>query len=476
MKKFIVYGLGISGLAAAKALAKHGDEVIATDDNLAGIEQAKLKLGSDETKIKFQNPDEISFDKNSVISFAPGIPLYAPTPHKILEICKKTGAELACDIEIFWRQNSRPSTGSGTSKFIGITGTNGKSTTTALTGFILKELGVDAEVGGNIGVGCFELPAYASLQRGGTALTYVFEMSSYQLDLISKTHFNIAALLNITPDHLDRHGSMNDYITAKKRIFMNQKAGDFALIDVDNENSRAVFDELKNDKNFQATLIPISTEKKYEGGVSFIKGTLQHNIAGKNFTTELKSQFLRGQHNEQNMAFAFAISYCSGLHSEEKIISTIKQFQGLRHRCQLLGEIDGIKFINDSKATNAESTENALKAYDKIFWILGGKAKDGGISSLAPYFKKITKAYLIGEATEDFAKLLEENSVTFEKCGDLKNAFELAFLDAKKSNDHEKNIMLSPACASFDQWKSFEQRGDFFCQMFEDLKSLSAKG
>ncbi len=470
----IVYGLGISGLSAIKFFAKNTDgkgrEVIATDDNEKSIEGAKQKLIQENfpylKNIQFQKPEEINFNSSSVISFSPGIPLNFPKSHKILEIVKKTGADLACDLEIFYRLNAG-------NTFIGITGTNGKSTTTALTGFIFKELGFESEIGGNIGIPCFELP------QNKNNFSYIFETSSYQLDLLSQTHFNIAALLNITPDHIDRHGSMDGYIEAKKRIFRNQTEGDFALIDVDNENSKKVFEELKNqtsgDKNFRATTIPISTQKIQEGGVALIDGVLYNKIDA-NSKLELNSDFLRGKHNDQNMAFAFAITYCHLKQkslltnsSESDIINAIKKFTGLRHRMQLLGEIDGIKFINDSKATNAESTENALKAYENVFWILGGKAKDGGISSLQPLFKKITKAYLIGEASEDFAKTLKENSVDFEKCGDLKNAFEAALRDAKNSTLAEKNIMLSPACASFDQWKSFEQRGDFFCQLFDEL-------
>jgi UDP-N-acetylmuramoylalanine--D-glutamate ligase len=395
----------------------------------------------------------VTYDTDTIISFAPGIPLHFPKPHKILEICKKTGATLACDIEIFYRKNRD-------ANFIAITGTNGKSTTTALSGFIFKELGISAEIGGNIGVPCFDLP---------TSENYIFETSSYQLDLLSQTHFHIAALLNITPDHLDRHGSMAGYIEAKKRIFRNQTEKDFALIDIDNENSRKVFDELKADKNFRATLVPISTKKIQENGVALFGGKLVNKIGGENSELELKSEFLRGEHNDQNMAFAFTIAWLSQIADQNKIVAAIKKFRGLRHRMQIVGKIGEIKFINDSKATNAESTEHALKAYENIFWILGGKAKDGGISTLQPYFKKIRKAFLIGEATEEFAQILEKNSVDFEKCGDLKTAFEKAFSDAKKSSLTEKNVLLSPACASFDQWKNFEQRGDYFCKLFDEL-------
>ncbi len=454
--KYVVYGLGISGIATAKFLITHGEKVIATDDNLKVVEDSKEKFPN----IDFLNPEEIEYDSSTVISLSPGIPLYFPKPHKVLEIVRKTGAKLSCDIEIFYKKNSQ-------NNFIAITGTNGKSTTTALSGFIFKELGIASDIGGNIGVPCFDLP------QNQNNFSYIFETSSYQLDLLNETHFKIAALLNITPDHIDRHGSISGYIEAKKRIFRNQTLGDFALIDVDNENSKKVFDELKNDKNFRATLVPISTNKIQENGISLVEGILANNISGSKSQFELKSDFLRGQHNDQNMAFAFGIAYCQSLFQKEfqetKIISAIKKFKGLRHRMQLLGEIDGINFVNDSKATNAESTENALKAYDNIFWILGGVQKEGGIKSLEPYFNKIQKAYLIGQASDEFAKTLSAHSVNFEKCTDLNTAFKKAFLDAKTISLSQKNILLSPACASFDQWKNFEQRGDYFCKLFDEV-------
>ena len=458
MAKYVVYGLGISGISAINFLTQNGEEVIATDDNEKSLSDAVAK----NPHFKFVKADEIKYDKETVIVFSPGIPLYYPQPHKILEICQKTGANLACDLEIFYRKNCE------NNNFIAITGTNGKSTTTALSGFVFKELEIASEIGGNIGIPCFDLP------QNQKKFSYIFETSSYQLDLFGHSHFKVAALLNITPDHIDRHGSLANYIETKKRIFQNQTADDFALIDVDNENSKKVYDELKKDKNFHANLVPISTKEIQENGVALFGGNLHNKINGANSILELKSDFLRGEHNDQNMAFAFAITYCHFLrHSqkcdEEKIISAIKKFRGLRHRLQLLGEIDGIKFINDSKATNAESTENALKAYDKIFWILGGKSKEGGISILTPFFHKIHKAYLIGDASEEFAKTLKENSVAFEKCGDLESAFKKAFFDAKNISLSEKNILLSPACASFDQWKNFEQRGDYFCKLFDEL-------
>jgi UDP-N-acetylmuramoylalanine--D-glutamate ligase len=459
MNKFIVYGLGISGISTAKALAQKNFEIIATDDNQVVIDQNIQKY----PEINFKNSAEILFDKNTKISFAPGIPLYFPKPHKILEVCQKTQAQLACDIEIFFELNHL------NNNFIGITGTNGKSTTTALTGFIFENLKIPSKIGGNIGIACFDLP------QNQKNFNYILEVSSYQLDLITNTHFNIACLLNITPDHIDRHGSFDGYINSKKRIFMNQNSQDFAIIDTDNPNSAKVFEGLKNNQNFQANLIEISTSKIPQNGVAIIENQVFINLKNEKFEFTI-NQILKGKHNHQNIAFALAIICChltkESQFNQQKIqqvIKIIEGFKGLKHRMQLVATIDGINFVNDSKATNAESAENALKSYKNIFWILGGKAKEGGIENLKPYFSKIEKAYLIGEASEEFAKILEQNFVNYEKCQTLKNAFDKALIDAKSSKLIEKNIILSPACASFDQWKNFEERGDFFCKLVNDI-------
>lgn len=466
---YIVYGLGISGISTAKYLIQNNHKVVITDDSDAAIEAARDKLAAQisqhpQENIKFVKSSEIEKEcaADTTVIFAPGIPLYHPKQHKIIEIVKKSGAKLLCDIELFYLLNA-------TKTFLGITGTNGKSTTTALIGFILDELKIDAQIGGNIGVPCFE---------SSNVPNYVFEISSYHLDLMEKTHFKTAILTNITPDHIDRHGSFENYIAVKKKIFSNQIEGDFAIIGVDNENSKNIFTELKNDTSFKAALVAVSTQKICADGVAVINGYLHNKIAGASSQLSLDGIILKGEHNMQNVAMAFASAYCTFYklwdpkELEQKIITAIKKFKGLRHRMQLLGSIDGINFINDSKATNAESTENALKSYENIFWILGGKSKDGGILSLQPYFNKIAKAYLIGEASDQFAEVLQKNNVEFEKCINLKNAFNRAFLDAKKSSLKEKNILLSPSCASFDQWKNFEERGDYFCTAFDEINKI----
>lgn len=455
--KYVVYGLGISGISTLKHLAEQNLAVIATDDNSNSISKAKETLFQEnlDKKIEFLQPEEIEYDYNTNIVFSPGIPLYYPKKHQILEKVEEFKTNLGCDIEFFYRHNSK-------GNFIGITGTNGKSTTTALTGFVLKDLGIDSRIGGNIGTPCFDL-----LEKDETAIdkSFVFEISSFQLDLMSQTHFHIASLLNITPDHIDRHGSMANYIESKKRIFLNQTKDDFALINVDDEIANQVFIDLKNNPSFKAKLIPISAQTVQENGISLIDGQLTDKI--HNEEIQLTSQFLKGKHQDQNMAFSFAISKLLTQKNSQEIARSISKFHGLKHRMQILGEIDGIKFINDSKATNAESTKHALTAYNNIFLILGGKEKEGGIEILQPFFGNIKKAYLIGEATENFSHILQKNLVNFEKCGDLKNAFTKAFIDAKNCDLSDKSVILSPACSSFDQWKNFEQRGDYFCELFE---------
>ncbi len=472
MTNYIVYGLGISGIATLKYLAKNQQKIIACDDNWQAVSNLKSKLLAENftfiNNIEFLKFEEIKWDQNTVIIFAPGIPLYHPKPHKIVEIIAKYGCKLICDIELFYQQFHQDY------NFIGITGTNGKSTISALTNFIINHLGLTSEVGGNIGIPCFSL---GNLAKNSA---YVLEMSSFQLALVNNLHFRIASLGNITPDHIDRHGGAAEYIAAKKRIFNHQNADDYSIIGIDNHNSLKVFESLKQNRNFKSNLITISTKKIAPNSVAVIAGKLYNRIDNANSEFLLSDIFLKGEHNAENIAIAFANCYCYLKQQnlltkipESKIIDAIRLFKGLRHRMQLLGQINHINFINDSKATNAESTENALKVYDNIYWILGGAEKEGGIEILKPYFKKITKAYLIGHATEIFAKILQENQVIFEKCGNLENAFNKAHEDAKKDPLDQKNILLSPACASYDQWKNFEERGDFFCKLFERLTTAN---
>lgn len=460
VKKYIVYGLGISGISTAKFLQKSDFKVVATDDNEKNLLDNSIKYPN----LQFKKFDELEFDSDSVISFSPGIPLYYPNRHKMLDISTKTQAELVCDVEIFYNFNC------ANNNFIGITGTNGKSTTTSLIGFIFEKLNIPSQIGGNIGIPCFDMP------QNVKDFSYILEVSSFQLDLIKKTKFSIACLTNITPDHIDRHGSLENYIAAKKRIFNNQNNQDFAIIGIDNEISSQIYNEFLS-QNFKAQLIAISTRSfdKNRQGVYIVNNFVYINLFNQKFSCPI-NPLLKGDHNYQNIAFAIAVTCCSLIKKNnfnqaniEKIIKITEEFKGLKHRLQLVKNIQGINFINDSKATNAESTLNALKAFKNIFWIVGGKAKDGGLAILKDHFSAINKAYLIGESSEIFADFLHQNNVNYVKCQNLNNAFNLAFNDAKNDNSLEKNLILSPACASFDQWKNFEERGDFFCKLVNEL-------
>ena len=336
MENFIIYGVGISGISTIKNLAIKfpNTSIIATDDNELSLKNSELILLSKKfSNITILPFDQINFNNYSKIIFSPGIPLYFPKPHKILKVIEKYHCELICDLELFYLQNFQEN------NFIGITGTNGKSTTTALIGFILNHLNYQCEVGGNIGIPCFELPI-------GKNFCYIFEASSFQLDLMHETKFNIANLTNITPDHLDRHGSMLNYIQSKKKIFANQSKSDFAIINLDDQISLDVYYDLKNDRNFQAQLIGISTRKISDHGVSIIDGIIHNNIFNDKFKLPINSKYLKGEHNDQNIAFAFASCFChlyqkssNNFNAElisKKIIEAIELFKGLKHRLQIV--------------------------------------------------------------------------------------------------------------------------------------------
>lgn len=438
-QKVAVFGLGRSGNGSVRALSDGGAEVLAWDDN----ESSRTALVKENyANVKISDPKTYNWKEIKALILSPGVPLTHPEPHYIVNLAKSGNCPIICDIELLVR--SVPE-----AKFVGITGTNGKSTTTALTGHILKNAGIKTEVGGNIGISALAL---SRLEKKGV---YVLEVSSFQLDLIDKAKFDVSLLLNITPDHIDRHGDMHGYIKAKKRIFMNQEQDSAAIIGVDTEETKHVFEELKLQKKI-GKIIPISNMKKVDG-VYVVGGKLSNEINNDGFDIgELKH--LRGTHNWQNIAAAYTICYLLGV-KKEKIVDGIISFPGLKHRIEIVEEINGIPFINDSKATNAEAAEKAILCFENIYWIAGGIAKDGGIKPLEKYFSRIKHAFLIGKAEEEFAETLK-GKVEFTKCGDLKNATELAakmaFLD---KSTKKPVVLLSPACASFDQWKNFEERG-----------------
>jgi len=463
-KHVAVIGLAKSGIAALRALKDGGALVSAWDDSAAN-QQALLDnsrpdvlvLSLADTLIPYQ---QYPWKSMRALVLSPGIPLYYPQPHPSVTLARKAGVPIIGDIELLYQTCPRAT-------YIGITGTNGKSTTTSLIGHILKQNDQRTEIGGNLGIPALELEP---LGQDGH---YVLELSSYQLDLLDETHINIAILLNITPDHIDRHGNMEGYIEAKKRVFRHQDNHDSAIIGIDNPLTKAIYEQMKQAGSKQH-LIPISTSVIVSGGVSLIDGVLTDAIdPAQPITLPIGTlTHLTGRHNQENIAAAYAACRMAGLPATD-IIPSIRSFTGLAHRMQYLGEKNGVTYINDSKATNADSTEKALLSYDNIYWIAGGRAKEGGISGLAPYFPRIRHAFLIGEAEEPFAKTLG-NQVPYDSCHTLAKAFEAARVMAEKDKLAGAVILLSPACASFDQWRSFEERGEAFIQMAENVKVYDA--
>ncbi len=427
-KKIGVFGLGLSGIATMKFLQRQNLSFVAYDDNEAT--RLNVMANYPELGCFLKNIDDDAWLEIDCLVLSPGIALYFPQPHKIVTIAKEAKAQIICDIELFYLYNPN-------NFYIGVTGTNGKSTTTALITHILKFNNIDVVFGGNIGVPVLEI-------ENKQDRVYVFELSSFQLDLLNKAKFNIAVMLNITPDHLDRHGDMQNYIKAKYKIFKNQTKNDYAIINADLSHSEEKF--------------TFSTSGSAD--LSIVNNILY--ISGKVCEIE-PNNYLLGRHNQQNLAAAISACLKFGL-SLAEIMRAIPSFVGLKHRMQYLGKHQDVVYINDSKATNAESTSNALASFDNIIWIVGGVQKEGGIASLDNYFGKVKKALLIGKSQDDFAKILNDKA-PWEKCNNLESAFKRAVELAQKNDV----ILLSPACASYDQWKNFEQRGEAFIDMFNNI-------
>ncbi|MCF8878366.1 UDP-N-acetylmuramoyl-L-alanine--D-glutamate ligase [Hyphobacterium sp. SN044] len=442
-----VFGLGRTGIAAAKALAAGGANVLAWDDNADTRENAK-KAG-----IELEDLGRRDWGDIAALVLSPGVPLTHPAPHRMVEFARTVGAEVIGDMELFARtinalsEADRP-------QIVGITGTNGKSTTTALIGHILKKAGREAHVGGNIGDAVLGLPA----PRPGSV--YVLELSSYQLDLVSSLKLDVSVFLNLTPDHIDRHGGMAGYLAAKKRIFLNQNATGTAVIGVDDDYTRGVCSGLMS--GGPMTVVPVSSGRALSKGMYALGGKIYDATNGHTETVAdlAQAKALPGRHNAQNAAAAFAAVRALGVDARTAA-QAMKSFPGLPHRAERVGERDGILFVNDSKATNADSAAQALGCWDTIYWIAGGQQKEGGIEPLRAFFPRIAKAYLIGEAQDAFARTLG-NEVAYEKAGTLENALDLALRDASEGGRKNPVILLSPACASFDQFKSYEHRGDVF--------------
>lgn len=433
-----IYGLGRSGEAAAFALQKAKCDVVVWDD----APEARAKATKQGLTLRDLTQD---FTHNGTpparLVLAPGI---APT-HKIARHAHEAGAEIIGDMDLFQmaRHHMRDVC------VIGITGTNGKSTTTALVAYMLQCAGWQVQVGGNIGTSVLSL----ANPTPNTKTAYVLELSSYQLALNQQLRCDIGVWLNLSPDHLARHGTMADYAAAKAQLFAAADTMRAAIIGCDDAYGAALADKISS----QCALTQLCIE---QSGGDFAYDGRWLSYQGKQVLDMTRTHALRGAHNAQNAAAAYSVGLYLDL-APEIISDALSSFQGLAHRLQPIATYKNIAFVNDSKATNIAAARRALAAFHNIYWIAGGRGKGESAAELEDYYRHIARAYLIGEAAQDFSQQLGTD-VPHMVADDLTHAVQSAAGDAVAS-EGEATILLSPACASFDQFADFEARGDAFC-------------
>ncbi|HJW40908.1 MAG TPA: UDP-N-acetylmuramoyl-L-alanine--D-glutamate ligase [Rhizomicrobium sp.] len=452
-----VFGLARSGMASVRSLRAAGAQVYAWDDR---EESRREAAGLGATVVPFA---EWPWDKLKALLLSPGVPLTHPKPHAVVERARVARVEVIGDMELFAREMAADPAIPGRSPVIAVTGTNGKSTTTALIGHVLAACGFDAQVGGNIGKAVLEL------DPPGPKTIYVLELSSYQIDLAPGLVPDVAVLSNITPDHIDRHGSLENYAAVKARLLKQTSKAGQIVVGVDDPLTAAIF--TRHASNGGPPAVPVSVGKVLGRGVFVIDGTL-YDAQGQRATKVMDlaaASHLPGAHNWQNAALAYAATKPFAKEARA-VAEAIADFPGLAHRMEDVGRIGRVRFINDSKATNADAAARALACYPDIFWIAGGQGKEGGIASLAPFFPRIRKAFLIGDAARAFAATLGDK-VPCEVCGTLDAATRAAAAGAAQSALSAPVVLLSPACASFDQFRDFEQRGDAFRAAIAALRS-----
>jgi UDP-N-acetylmuramoylalanine--D-glutamate ligase len=434
-ERIAVVGLGKAGLPAAARLAAWGAEVTCWDDRPEG------RLAAEQAGFTLRDPAAGAFTQDALL-LSPGIPHLLPRPHPAALRAREAGRPILCDVEYLYR--AVRAAGSA-ARFIGITGTNGKSTTTALLHHLLAGAGRVSEVGGNLG------PAALGLNMLGSEGCYTLEMSSYSLERIATVGFNVGVMLNLSPDHLDRHGSMAGYAAAKANVFARQGRDDVAVLGQDDGFTTAMAAAVTG------RLVPISGLRPVAGGI-WAEGAILRDERGQ--IADLRAApALPGSHNAQNAAAAAAAALALGL-DRAAIASGLASFPGLPHRQERVGTLRGVTFVNDSKATNADSAARALASYDRVVWIAGGTGKEGGIESLAPWFPRIARAILIGRDGPAFAATLAAHGVAHEVVGTLDAALPAAA--AAAFGGAAPVVLLSPAAASFDQFTGFDARGDRF--------------
>ena len=450
-RKVAVFGLGGSGLAAASALFAGGSDVIGWDDSPERIDFAT------HAGIPTSDLREVDWSRIAALVLAPGVPLTHPAPHWTVGLARAHAVEVIGDVELFCRERRAHVPDA---PFVAITGTNGKSTTTALVGHLLASAGREVHLGGNIGTAILSLAP----PRGGRA--HVIECSSYQIDLAPTLDPSVGILLNLSEDHLDRHGSFANYAAVKERLIAGVQEAGTAIVGVDDNWCQAVADRVERAGK---KIVRVSVRRPLPDGIYVEAEQIMLATGGTARPIALLGGIgsLRGRHNAQNAACAAAAALALGL-DHKAIQAGLWSFPGLAHRMEEVGRRGDVLFVNDSKATNADSAAQALACFSDIFWIAGGTPKSGGITPLAGYFPRIRKAYLIGQAAEEFAVTLD-GKVAYEIVGTLDKAVETAARDAAASALAAPVVLLSPACASFDQYRNFEVRGDAFRKLVQAL-------
>ena len=455
-KKVAVFGLGGSGLVSASALLAGGADVVGYDDNeqsvananAAGIPTANLRMAD--------------WSRIAALVLAPGVPLTHPAPHWIVRLAQEAAVPVIGDIELFCRERAQAAPGS---PFVAITGTNGKSTTTALVAHLAASAGMDAQVGGNIGTAILSLaPPRDGLIR--PLRVHVIECSSYQIDLAPSLDPSVGILINLSEDHLDRHGDMEHYAAVKERLIAGVPRDCAAIVGVDDEWCQEIAGRMELAGK---RVVRVSVRRRLSDGLYVERQRIMR--AGRTLADVSGIGSLRGLHNAQNAACATAAALALGV-EPAAIQAGLRSFPGLAHRMEEVGRCGTVLFVNDSKATNADSAAQALACFDDIFWIAGGKPKTGGIESLRKFFPRIRKAYLIGEAADEFAATLN-GEVAHEIDGTLGRALAAAARDAEASASAEPVVLLSPACASYDQYRNFEVRGDAFRDLVRMLPGVT---
>lgn len=443
-QQFAVLGLGRTGMATALALEASGAKVWGWDDTEKSRQIAAEKgisLCDLESKPDWENI--------SCLIVSPGIPHLYPNPHPVVEKALYAGVRIDNDIGLFFASlkqvDYRPT-------IVAVTGSNGKSTTAALVHSTLQSAGWLSRLVGNIGEAV--LAGEPFLQNE----VIVLELSSYQTDLANTLDPDVAVLLNLTEEHLDRHGGLGGYFAAKRRLFASPQTKNY-VIGVDEQEGRFLAAQLEPSKVYRIAARHDHDLSSFANSVFSINNQLMHRSEGKTFPAiDLTLNYgLSGEHNQQNACAAFAACLALGLPALS-IIKGFKEFTGLPHRCQIIGELNGILCVNDSKATSAVSTEMALQRFPRIHWIAGGLAKDGGITSLSQKLQNVHRVYLVGQSTQQFSAQLHD--FPHIVCGTIQQAVKMAKAEAKVGD----TLLLSPAAASFDQFRDFEDRGDYFVE------------